>query len=294
MSVSSTGVQGNDYSSLGLPSDDGRYVAFTSRATNLVPGDLNGHEDAFLKDRVSGALTLVSTNAAGEHGDHFSLARDMTPDGTAILFGSYASNLVPDDTNGKRDVFLKSVLTGDVQRVSLGTNGQEPVYYSSAAGMSHDAQVLGFRCEDGTLVPGSDSHPHTYVRNLCPASWSTYGEGHPGTHGEPTIALDSRPVVDSDPNLLVTNSSNGPTISMVVGSLQTAELPIYGGTLLVGAPYLERYIGQLGIGPNAIPVAIPDDPALCGTTWYYQVLMRDPGASHNVSFTPGIAMTLGH
>jgi Tol biopolymer transport system component len=106
MSVTSGGVQGNGDSTGPSINTNGRYVAFTSSATNLVTGDTNAASDAFVRDRTGLATTRVSASSAGTQGDNYSYAKDVNSAGNMVLFSSDAGNLVSGDTNGATDVFL--------------------------------------------------------------------------------------------------------------------------------------------------------------------------------------------
>ena len=105
-STSASGAEGNG-GSMYTPviSGDGRYVAFASNASNLVPGDTNGVFDIFVKDMQSGEIQRVSTNVAGAQGNSNSWAAAFSSDAAWLLVESDAANLVPDDSNGLRDVF---------------------------------------------------------------------------------------------------------------------------------------------------------------------------------------------
>ena len=106
MSVTSGGVQGNGDSSNPAINLNGRYVAFTSSATNLVSGDTNAASDVFVRDRTGLTTTRVSTSSANAQADNYSYANDINGAGNMVLFSSDASNLVSGDTNGVGDVFL--------------------------------------------------------------------------------------------------------------------------------------------------------------------------------------------
>lgn len=111
VSVDSNGVEGNDHSGLlgyfyANISGDGRYVAFPSAATNLVPGDINGFQDIFVHDRTSGKTSRVSLDSTGNESNGNSSNPSLSADGRFILFESEASNLVAGDSNGKNDVFV--------------------------------------------------------------------------------------------------------------------------------------------------------------------------------------------
>jgi archaellum component FlaF (FlaF/FlaG flagellin family) len=107
VSVDSGGVQGNNVSEGPAISADGRYVAFQSDATNLVPGDTNSVTDVFLRDRQAGTTERVSVDSGGVQGNHISYLASISGDGRYVGFGSYSSNLVSGDTNGFQDVFVR-------------------------------------------------------------------------------------------------------------------------------------------------------------------------------------------
>jgi subtilase family serine protease len=107
VSVDSSGNQGNGDSEVRAISGDGRYVAFLSFASNLVPGDTNGFIDVFVHDRQTGQTTRVSVDSSGNQGNGDSYEPKISADGRYVTFDSLASNLVPDDTNGKYDVFVR-------------------------------------------------------------------------------------------------------------------------------------------------------------------------------------------
>jgi Tol biopolymer transport system component len=91
-------------------SANGRFVAFESYATNLVPGDTNDEYDVFVHDRQRGATTRVSVSAAGLEGERESRWPMISADGRFVTFASDAGNLVPRDTNRKVDAFVHGPL----------------------------------------------------------------------------------------------------------------------------------------------------------------------------------------
>jgi WD40-like Beta Propeller Repeat len=95
VSVDSAGNEGNARSSTVSISADGRFVAFSSDASNLVPGDTNRVEDVFVHDRKTGITTRVSVDNAGNQGNGFSSEASISADGRFVAFGAFASNLVP-------------------------------------------------------------------------------------------------------------------------------------------------------------------------------------------------------
>lgn len=133
-------------------SADGRYVAFYSPLTGLVPGDTNGVYDVFLHDRVTKATRRVSVSSAGLQGDSSTTLSNqgsrnpaLSANGRFMAFTSDASNLVPGDTNSLDDVFWRDNLTGEVKRITtvgntsvgkldISADGRYVTYYSSAGG----------------------------------------------------------------------------------------------------------------------------------------------------------------
>lgn len=89
-----------------MASSDGRYVAFSSPATNLVPRDTNDHWDAFLWDRRTETTRRVSVNSSGRQGRRDSDATWVSPNGRLVGFDSVSANLVEGDVNGHLDVFV--------------------------------------------------------------------------------------------------------------------------------------------------------------------------------------------
>ena len=125
VNVSSGGVEGNDSSSQNPAlSTNGRFVAFDSQSTNLVPADTNlDTRDIFVHDRQTGQTTLVSVSSTGEQANGYSYSPQLSADGRIVAFISWADNLVPGDTNGKEDVFVHDRQTGQTTRVNVSSTG---------------------------------------------------------------------------------------------------------------------------------------------------------------------------
>ena len=98
-------------------SDDGAYIAFTSAATNVLPNrDTNGGFDVFRYSRATGAVDLVSITTSFLAGNAASSKPSISQDGRFVAFESDASNLVPGDTNGVSDIFVRDMLSGVTAR----------------------------------------------------------------------------------------------------------------------------------------------------------------------------------
>lgn len=123
VSVDAAGTAGNGRSDVGDISDDGRYVVFMTRSTNLPAGS-DSYEHIVLKDMTTGAITRVShmvgDTSTGSNGPSF--FPQMTPDGRYVVYQSNSSDIVASDINGFADIFRWDRLTGLNELVSI-TNG---------------------------------------------------------------------------------------------------------------------------------------------------------------------------
>jgi Tol biopolymer transport system component len=139
-------------------SADGRYVAFCSVATNLVPGDTNGVMDVFLRDTVAGTTTRVSTSSAGGQGNGPSgstYGPYLSGNGRFVAFESDADNLIGDaDTNHEKDIFVKEVETGATTRVSTAAAGEQANSSSYFPSISADGRYVVFRSTASNLAEG--------------------------------------------------------------------------------------------------------------------------------------------
>jgi Tol biopolymer transport system component len=152
ISVSSRGRQGNG-SSLGPAlSADGRFVAFRSTASNLVPGDTNRVQDVFVRDRRAGTTTRISVAGDGSETNGESGGAAISGDGRIVAFWSDASNLVPGDTYGRRDVFVRDRSAGTTTRVSVSSEGRQANGPSRAPALSGDGAIVAFRSDASNLV----------------------------------------------------------------------------------------------------------------------------------------------
>jgi len=157
ISVNSSEIQANEESFDPTISADGRYVAFTSHATNLVPGPTNGSYDVYLRDRQAGTTVRVSVDSAGVEGNGTSSNAAISADGRFIAFQSLASNLAVGDTNGVHDVYVHDSQTGTTERVSVSTGGSEGDGESIVPSISSDGRYLAFESAAANLVAGDSN-----------------------------------------------------------------------------------------------------------------------------------------
>jgi Tol biopolymer transport system component len=143
-------VKSDSYAAL---SADGRFVAFHSKATNLVPGDTNGSEDVFVRDRIKGTTERVSLGLGNLQADGRSASQTISANGRFVAFASDAGNLVAGDTNNTWDVFVRDRWARTTQRVSIGPNGAQWPFSSSGPQISADGRFIAFT-SDWPLSPG--------------------------------------------------------------------------------------------------------------------------------------------
>ena len=216
VSVSSTGAQGFRSSEGPSLSADGRYVAFASKARNLVPGDTNLVEDIFVRDRLAGTTRRVSVGQGGAQANGASIIPSMSDDGRYVAFMSDASNLVAGDTNHVADVFVRDLVTGFTRRVSIGQGGAQSNGASSFPALSRDGLHVAFQSAASNLV-SSDTNGtfDVFVRDLLANTTRRISVGPAGAQGNgaslyPAISGNGRFVAFiSDATDLVTGDTNG-------------------------------------------------------------------------------------
>ncbi|MBI3848065.1 MAG: PD40 domain-containing protein [Planctomycetes bacterium] len=153
-SVSSTGVEGDDVSgTYGFEiSPDGRYVAFASSATNLVPNDANGRTDIFVRDLVANTTSLVSLSGTGAQAELPCISPSISSGGLFVAFETASTNLIVGDTNNQNDVFVRDVVGGTIERVSEITGGVQARLESRVPELSATGRYVSFKSL-ANLVP---------------------------------------------------------------------------------------------------------------------------------------------
>jgi Tol biopolymer transport system component len=211
-------VQANKESNQPALSADGRFVAFVSMATNLVPHDTNRASDIFLRDTKTGVTTRISVASSGTQGNEDSYSPSISADGRTIAFISWASNLVAGDTNhclavaaayeGCADVFVHDRVTGATSRVSISSSGAQSNQRSETVQISADGRHVAFSSWASNIVPGDTNDcsegtgadqppgcPDVFVRDLDShrterVSVASDGSQLPGGGGLPSISAD--------------------------------------------------------------------------------------------------------
>lgn len=233
VSLGPDGIQGNGDSDRGSAiSPEGRWVAFSSNASNLVAGDTNNRYDVFVRDLQTGATSRVSVNSAGVQGDHYSWGYPaISADARWVAFYSAASNLAPGDTNNVEDVFVHDRQTGQTSRVSVGPGGDQGNGASVIGGISDDGRRVAFYSWATNLVPDdTNGVEDVFVHDLHSAMTSRVSLGSGGTQsngGSRTVALSGTGrwvLFASDANNLVPDDTNA-RMDVFVRDLGTAATP---------------------------------------------------------------------
>ena len=203
VSVDSAGVPGNDWSLDSSISADGRWVAFDSIATNLVPGDTNNMRDVFLRDRELGTTIRVSLRSNGDEGNGGSSCPSLSSDGSAVAFQSAADNLVSKDRNQIQDIFVHTVASGKTRRVSVDSVGIEADGRCSDSSISADGSFVAFASDATNLVGGdgndeTDTFLHsTAAKTTVRVSVDSSGQEGDRESIQPAISADGRHVAFS-------------------------------------------------------------------------------------------------
>jgi hypothetical protein len=222
VSVASDGTQGNGSSFDPVLSADGRFVAFYSFASNLVPGDTNGRADAFLFDRETSQLSRISVASDGTQGDGDSAVSGLSADGRYAVFYSRATNLVANDTNAEYDVFLHDSQTRTTTRVSVGSDGSQGNSGSDSPAISADGRYVAFRSLASNLVAGDGNNlMDVFVHDRQTGATTRVSQDDSGQVGNgssdfPSMSADGRYVTfQSMASNLVASDTNATTDSFV-------------------------------------------------------------------------------
>lgn len=226
----------------------GRFVAFTSAATNLVPGDTNGRWDIFVRDRDGGTTTRVSVGAGGAQADRSSLFPSISGDGRRVAFQSAATNLItPPYTGGKTQIFVRDrdfdgngvfdetgpgkTVTTLVSKSSGGVAGDD---HSTYAAISGNGRYVVFqsraRLDPLDTQPYPDGREDVYVHDLQSGTTTLASVSFGGTKGD---GDSGGPSISDDGNAVVFGSNSTNLVTGVTGGQIYLRLIAGGNTTLV-------------------------------------------------------------
>jgi uncharacterized repeat protein (TIGR01451 family) len=205
-----TGGTANDKSFFPSVSHDGRYVAYLSYASNIVPGDTNGEDpwvvdglDVFLFDRTNGSTIRVSLNYAGQQitGNSEGI---ITPDGKLVIFASDGINVMPDSSpQGITHLYLRDWQSGAIQRLTSTIDGQDPQGIIHQITSDYDGDYIAFSSTADNLVPNDQNNAkdiflynrQTGITTLV--SKNAAGFSATGSSGRPQLTPDGEHLVFS-------------------------------------------------------------------------------------------------
>jgi Tol biopolymer transport system component len=249
VSVTTGGVVGDGHSSASAISADGRYVAFSSAADDLVAGDTNAARDVFVRDLRTGETTRVSVDTAGTQGNAESGHPAISADGRFVAFESSASNLVGGDTNGTSDIFVRDLVASQTTRASVGSARNQGNGDSAFPSISADGRRIAFESWASDLVTGdTNGVSDIFIRDVEAGTTRRVSVDSSGREGNgyseaPAISADGRFVAfGSDASNLVAGDTNR-TCDVFVRDLQTSAT----SRVSIGSA------GQEGAGPSSFP-----------------------------------------
>ena len=190
INVAPNGTQANGVTTLGSISDDGNYISFTSEASSLVANDNNGKSDVFVYDRQNNTLELITSGANGD-----STSGLISGNGSYVVFESDANNLVPGDTNGKKDIFIYDRVNKTTELVDVAADETQSDGNSQNASISDDGNYVAFLSEANNLVAGNISdESNIFIRDRSEKTTKR-------------INADSFPILSGDAQSLLLTSS---------------------------------------------------------------------------------------
>lgn len=266
-------------------SDDGRYVAFYSQATNLVPGAIYYWGQVYVRDRVAHTLACASISSAGAIGNYNSLAPVINSAGTAVVFASTSSNLAPNDpgTNAGH-VFVHSLTTGATTRASIANDGT-PAWIQgldvTSLSITGDGSWVAFNTAAPNLVPDDQNNaldvfahqvlPRTIIRvnaggssyvDSLGRSWLSDRGFNTGVVSKYTAAITGT----SDPALYQDQRYDA-----VGGAELHYQFAVPNGTYLVRLHFAENYVPNFHAGARVFDVDVEGVRRYSGLDIYAQV-----------------------
>ncbi|CAN5513053.1 hypothetical protein BH10PSE4_BH10PSE4_35560 [soil metagenome] len=203
-------------------SPDGTKILFFGNGANLVAGDANGGSDVFVKDLATGAVTLVSSDSAGQQLPRTAAGGDFSPDGTKVVFASLAAAPAGDNTY---DIYVKDLTTGALTLISTGAVGAENAYSFLDPVFSADGSKVAFSGSSTT-----ESGVSIFVKDLVSGALtlvSTDAAGAAGNNASSAAVFSpdgTMMAFHSSANNLVTGGGSGFTEiyvkNLVSGAIQ--------------------------------------------------------------------------
>ena len=197
-------------------SSDGRYSAFRSMATNLVPGDNNGFSDVFVRDRTNAVTIRASVDTNGGPGNGASEDPAMSSNGRYVVFASDAEDLIGTDNNTDRDIFVRDLQTGTTERVSVSSQELEANGNSNEPAISADGRYVVFSSRATNLIGSADTNgdDDIFLRDRTLGTTERVSLTHNDVQADdnsvlPAVSSDGRWIGFRTQAALVTSDTNG-------------------------------------------------------------------------------------
>lgn len=298
---------------VGSASDDGRFIAFSSAASSLVVGDVNGLPDIFLRDRGLGLTTLISATPLGGPAYGTTAYPVISADGNVVVYTSSASDLTTNDHNGQTDVFRWDRPTGVTSLVSVSLDGTSATGVSANADLSANGRTIAFRSVASDLVQGPDSvHANEYISEVGALSLVYCTAGTSGIGCVPSIAPIGAPSataasqftirvsgVDGQRTGTIFYSVNDPDLGALpwgaTSSSFCLKLPVQRTPAQATGGSVGACNGQLQLNWNSFVSANSGAlgvPFSAGTTIHAQGWYRDPANSKTSSLSNALAIEI--
>jgi len=176
-------------------SNDGRYITYSSKASNLVDDDTNNLDDVFLTDTENRITTRVNVDNEGNQtlliggSSAASTAMAISGDGNVVIFGSLANNLLDYDQKNTREFFVRDIQNASTDlAVRYGTGGLELAEHSRYPSASENGRYVTFAGTDlGLAVGGNNTYPQIYMLDRQTGIYTLVTRAHANWFGEPAI-----------------------------------------------------------------------------------------------------------
>jgi len=290
VSVASSGTQANNDSFEAVISGDGRYVAFSSWATNLVSGISGTTIRAYQHDRLTSQTSLISVAADGTPAS-VGGGLSISADGRYTAFSSSESNLVVGDTNDEIDVFVHDKQTETIVRASVASDRSEANGSSQGPVISADGRFLSFYSDANNLVDNDNNEAcDVFVHDLATGQTSRVSTVSDGSCEylvfNLSISNEGRYVVfDSSVDNLVNGDTNG-----------TYDIFLYAGQDFTGAGIVFEARADIGM-PYSVHRGCPSPYTGCGGPYhgfYYGVCTDLAMDAYNAGMPFNIQDHLAH
>ena len=213
-SITSPPSAGSGYSYAQAISANGDKVVFISDSPNLVVGDTGYTQDVFVRDFASNTTTRVNVSSAGAPSIGSPSSASISGDGRFVVFDSNASTLVPGDTGGFYDVFLRDMVLGTTTRVSTNSAGVAGNWPSSSPSISTDGRFVAFESGANNLVSGDTNlRADVFVKDLQTGTTTRVSRSSSGVQGN---GDSFRPAISGD-GRFVAFESNSTNFGFAVG-----------------------------------------------------------------------------